>query len=278
MKSGTTSLCKYLAAHPNVYFSAIKEPGFFVEERAWNNGWDWYDSLFAESSSASAIGEGSTHYAKYPVYDHVAEKIAHYLPNVKFIYLMREPIARAVSHYWHMFHYWHEARPMLRALKQDPQYLAYSRYAMQLEQYFRHFSRDRFYLTSFERLKRSPRDVIRECFRFLGVDDEFVPEGIGRIHNQGPLEIRKTRGLIHRLRWSPWWTRVAPFVPQGVREFGKRLEFTKVERPRDVPAKVVAYLQPIFAEENERLFEMIGMRFDDWAASEQQPVKNGRAH
>ena len=264
MKSGTTSLWQYLNAHPDIYMCYPKEPGFFVEELNWSKGWDWYEALFSEADSAGAIGEASTHYTKFPIHQDVPNKIAKYLPDAKFIYVMREPIARAVSHYWHMFHYWHETRPMLKAVRNDPQYVAYSSYALQLEQYLPFFSLDRFYLTTFERLKAQPRDVVKECYDFIGVDPEFVPVELGEVHNKGPQHLRRTRGFVHRVRWSPWWTTIAPLVPQRFKELGKRLEFTRMERPHETPKEVIEHLRPIFDVENERLFQLIGKRFNEW--------------
>jgi hypothetical protein len=276
MKSGTTSLYRYLEAHPEVCLSGVKEPGFFVEERAWSQGWEWYDSLFQPSARTKAVGEGSTHYTKYPLHERVAEKIAQHLPAVKLIYIMREPVARSVSHYWHMYHHWHETRSMLRAMKEESQYVDFSCYAMQLEQYFRHFPREQFYFASFERLKETPRDVVRECFEFLGVDETFVPHVLGQAFNESPPQVRKTRGLVHRIRWSPWWTRIAPYCPARLKQFGKQLEFTRVERPRETPQAVSEYLRPIFADENQRLFELIGQQFTEWKLSETTNVASGK--
>jgi hypothetical protein len=264
MKSGTSSLYRYLGDHPDIFVSSNKEPGFFVEQLTWNNGWEWYERLFDRATCTRAIGEGSTHYTKYPTYDRVAEKIAQHLPNAKLIYIMREPVARTASHYLHMVHRRQESRPMLRAIKQRRHYIDVGRYAMQLEQYFKFYPREQFYFATFERLKSSPRDVVCECFRFLGVDDTFVPAVLGKAFNEGPAQMCKPRGLIHRLRWSPWWSSVAPHVPQGFKNFAKTLEYTTVDRPRTTPRRVSAYLDSIFAEENERLFEMIGMRFEEW--------------
>ncbi len=56
-----------------------------------------------------------------------------YNPGARFIYLMRDPNERTISHYWHMVRYHAERRPMLEAIKTDPQHLDVSHHAMQAD-------------------------------------------------------------------------------------------------------------------------------------------------
>src|SRR5215467_11507820 len=73
-KAGTTSLARYLAQHPDIYMSPVKEPCFFsTEVRPENfadspNGagmiteWAGYEALFRDAGDANAIGEASVCY------------------------------------------------------------------------------------------------------------------------------------------------------------------------------------------------------------------------
>src|SRR5579872_2507705 len=78
MKSGTTSLHEYLAAHPQIAMSRVKEPGFFVEELSFGRGLEWYLSQFDADERHRFLGESSTHYTKLPVYQGVAERIVRF--------------------------------------------------------------------------------------------------------------------------------------------------------------------------------------------------------
>ena len=78
MKSGTTSLHEYLNEHPQIAMSTEKEPGYFVEELSLDKDNSWYQSLFENTTNELYFGESSTHYAKYPTYDGVAERIKNY--------------------------------------------------------------------------------------------------------------------------------------------------------------------------------------------------------
>ena len=152
MKCGTSSLYHYINAHPDVFMTSPKEPHYFVAEYTegvtwrrgtWQNGEAWYRSLFAEGTSSPARGEASTTYTKWPEYPGVAERIAARLPDVKLLYLVRDPIERMRSHYQHEFIRHAERRPIDQAFAEDPQYLNASRYSTQIAQYLEYFDPSR---------------------------------------------------------------------------------------------------------------------------------------
>jgi hypothetical protein len=272
MKSGTTTLWKHLSAHPSVFMTLTKEPGFFVNELNWSRGWGWYHQLFADAGDASIRGEASTHYTKAPEYKGVPDRIAAYFPHMRFIYLMREPVARAVSHYWHAVHYNDEIRSMARAIRVNSSFVNYSCYATQLKLYFEHFPRENFYITTFERLRREPATVIRDCYEFLGVDSDFRPDFLGEKYNAGPEMVRKARGLLRQIRHSRIWTSISPFIPNTIKDLGKRYEYTCVERSHDVPPRVRQLLTDVFRDKNEELFKLLNVRYPEWEVREERLV------
>ena len=69
-KCGTTSLHAYLDLHPNVHMAAEKELDFFIADRAWRNGPDWYAQRFRDD--ALVRGEASPNYTGWPVWDGAA--------------------------------------------------------------------------------------------------------------------------------------------------------------------------------------------------------------
>ncbi|MEM9772050.1 MAG: sulfotransferase domain-containing protein, partial [Cyanobacteria bacterium P01_D01_bin.73] len=90
MKGGTTSLHRYIASHPNVVTSSIKETDFFRSAKDYSKGIDWYESLF-EGSGTYAF-EASTNYTMRHKFPGVPERMHSVLPNAKLIYLLRDPI------------------------------------------------------------------------------------------------------------------------------------------------------------------------------------------
>ncbi len=269
MKSGTTSLHNYLNEHPEIFMCEPKEPGFFVEELAWSKGKDWYQSLFAGVRDEVVVGESSTHYAKLPIYKGVPERIARFSPDARFIYLMRDPIDRAISHYWHSVRDMQsggEWRDMLAAVRRDPQYVAFSDYAMQLKPYIDLFGRDRIYAVTFERMVSNPVDTLKETFEWLGVDAHFVPKGIEARWNAAPEESRRVKGfgILNKLRHSRAWDVISPMVPQRLRQVGNRLAEGQIDRRSHDTDEVEHYLRPIFLEKVAEIKEMLKRDFDEW--------------
>jgi hypothetical protein len=212
MKSGTTSLFHYLRAHPQVFMSPLKEVDFFIEGGNWGRGLDWYRRQFdGASPEAVAIGEASTSYTKYPEYEGVPERISALLPDVRLIYVVRDPIERIRSHYQHRSLIGAEPLPIDVAVLQDPRYVDCSRYALQIEQYLNHFPRERLLVVTSEALKGQRVATIGGIYRFLDVDDAYVPETVDREFYQ----------TADRARYPAyvWWLRrsMKRYIPAGKR-------------------------------------------------------------
>ena len=100
MKCGTSSLHAQLAAQDGFFMSEPKEPNFFSDDDVFAKGAGWYQGLFAGGEGALK-GESSTHYTKQPTYPACFERLSAALPGARFIYVMRDPLDRLVSHYIH---------------------------------------------------------------------------------------------------------------------------------------------------------------------------------
>jgi hypothetical protein len=176
MKSGTTYPNKLLAAHPAIFMCSPEEPSYFVDpgqlRTLWPEAWDlgfWrgeerYLRLFRSAGDAVFLGEASTNYTKRQLVSGVPERIHAFNPDARFIYIMRDPVERTISHYWHMVRYHAERRPILETIRTEPQYLDVSHYAMQLVPFLELFGRDRVAVLTFERLSRVRRR--RRCARY----------------------------------------------------------------------------------------------------------------
>ena len=181
MKAGTTSLYHYLQGHPQIYVPPYKAPEFFVAESNLHRGVDWYRKQFSGAGpNAIAVGEASNAYAKYPKFDGVPQRIADHIPDVRLIYIVRDPIARILSHYRTRFAEGTEKMPLEDAVFTNPIYLNYSRYAVQVEQYLQHLSRDQLLIITAEALRNDRRNTVRQVYEFLGVDSELFPSDIDR--------------------------------------------------------------------------------------------------
>jgi hypothetical protein len=278
MKSGTTYLSELLGGHPEVFMSSPKEPCHFVDQkvlrRVWRDMWeqgywrseDRYLSLFAMAGEAKVIAEASTAYSKVPRFAQVPERILNFNPQARFIYIMRDPVERAISHYWHRVRWWRERRSMLVALRSDPQYLEVSYYALQLSAYLRHVARNRIYVLTLEELLADPAEQIARVYDWLGIASSFRPANIGIPTNVRPEAFDQVRGLglLDAVRRSAWFRSVSPHLPRAVRKLGSTLAARSV-RPAEVSeAAVRDYLRPMQLRQTEELSSTLNRTFPEW--------------
>lgn len=279
MKSGTTYLNKLLGTHPAIYMCAPEEPSYFVNPRqlrsVWPGAWDlglWrseenYLKLFRSSGDAVVLGEASTNYTKRPFISGVPERIHRFNPDARFIYLLRDPVQRTISHYWHMVRYHAERRPMLEAIKTEPQYLDVSNYAMQLAPYLELFGPSRGMIVTFEQLTRAPMTTMRQVFDWLGVDRTevdipglYVPENV----TPEILRMAAWGGILQHIGRSRPFRFLGPWFPRTVRETAVRFATHRVERNAIETSHVMNFLRPIQSAQTEILTRLIERKFPEW--------------
>ncbi len=192
MKAGTTSLYHYLQEHPEIGMSSVKETDYFVEDKNWGKGEAWYRSLFPEGFPA--VGEVSPNYTKRHVLPGVAERICGLLPEVKLIYLLRDPVERIVSHYKHRCLLGQEKKPLEELVRNDQclHYVQSSRYFYQLEDYYARFPEKNLLLLTMEELRHDRVAALSKIYAFLGVDATFV--------NEQPIVAHSTAAKMRKAR------------------------------------------------------------------------------
>jgi hypothetical protein len=254
MKGGTTSLYRYLRQHPEVFMPERKELNFFVdeyagppieppEERNWSRGITWYEHQFAGAERERAVGEASPNYSRHPTYPGVAERIAAVVPNVKLIYVMRNPIDRVLSHYLHDLSNGREKHSLHVALRRDDRYLAPSRYAAQVENYFRVFSPGQVLLLKSDDLLARRAETVRRVLDFIGVN--------GKVHLRLDFEVHRSSEKLERTRALTFasQSRYRRFVPQPIRRrlrqlLANPLDTSKVEGDMETREFLMTQLAP----------------------------------
>jgi hypothetical protein len=278
MKSGTTYLNKLLGVHPAIFMCSPEEPSYFVDPRqlrgmwpdAWDEGYwrseDSYLRLFAPARDALLLGEASTAYTKRPLISGVAEKIRDFSPDARFVYLMRDPVERTISHYWHLVRFEAEHRPILEAVRTEPQYIDVSYYAMQLRPYFDIFGPDRVAVLTSEELFAAPEATMRSLYAWLGLENTCDVSRFTGPENVTPDELRMARGcgILRRLGQSRPLRRLVPHLPQGIRRLGLRLATRRVRRSVVATGDVAAFLRPIQMRQTKELEQLLGREFPQW--------------
>jgi hypothetical protein len=180
MKCGTSALHRYLGCHPDIMMSEPKELNFFfgpdnADSETWTRGnWHrgvaWYVAHF--DGRVRVRGESSPGYTS-PSHPEVAQRMAALVPAARLVYLVRDPVKRAVSQYCHHRAEGTETRPLGQALL-DPssQYISRSRYYDRLAPFLR-FGRWAIDVVCQEELLAERRSTLRALFEFLGVDGEY---------------------------------------------------------------------------------------------------------
>jgi hypothetical protein len=265
MKGGTTSLYRQLCTHPDVFMPAVKEPDFFSLDATWNKGIDWYADLFSNAGQALAVGEASTSYSKRHEFPRAPERIAAVLPSARLIYVVRHPLHRAVSMYRHNVLMGREQAPIDEALRHQPMYLDASKYARQVNEYLKHFSKSQLLVITSEDLKSHPKRTLGAVTRHLGLTAEHVFDG-NAAHNV-TAERRLQTPLSMALSRSAWSRNLAAAMPKGVRNMLKPLVtrkppsvLTDAEPNQDTTEFLKAQLKP----EVDELQRLLNQDFQSW--------------
>lgn len=278
-KCGTTSLHWALDSHTDIFMSRLKEPGFFVPEFSYHPKDErWYLALFDEAGSARWVGESSTHYTKIPYYEGVPERLHAFAPDARLIYLMRDPIDRAMSHYWHNTRAarpeFTEGRPMLQAIAEDPLYRDFGDYAMQLRPWFDLFGRDAVLPLVYEEMVQAAPATLRKVLLWLDLDASTELELEHRNRRQKTTVRPRGRGLLHRFSRSRVWDALAPLVPQRVKEVGRRIALEeRAPAFADESAEVTELLRPWAAERIAALRALLDRGFPLWQTSLGLPAR-----
>lgn len=279
MKSGTTALHELLAVHPQVSMTEPKEPCRFVPPDVLKTDWPemwrmafWKDEssylrLFRDKPLARYFGESSTDYSKLPRISGVAQAIRAYSPDARIIYVMRDPVERTISHYWHMVEHRAETRSLASAVAEEPQYTEVSHYSLQLAPYLQLFGEAQVYAFTSEELRRDGLKAVQALYRWLGISADFVPPDIGRAHNATADEVaqkRHGRIWLDRFRDSALWERTGPLLPRRLRQLGRNLVEKRVT-PRDTNVReVMQFLRPLQRRQTEDLVRLLGRDFAEW--------------
>jgi Sulfotransferase domain len=278
MKSGTTSLHEYLASHPQIAMSRVKEPGFFVEELSLDKGLDWYSSLFDADERYRYLGESSTHYTKLPVYRGVPERILQFNRRARLIYVMRDPFERIVSHYWHAVrdvYHGGELRPLLEAVRERPDYLAFGDYAMQLRPYFRLFGREAVFTLTFEALIGDPQREVDRIYDWLGLPRQPIAARAVKAHNEKPKEMIGVSGagVLNRIEYSSAWHRISPYVPSSLKNLARKVAYRRVDEERSIDdiARLKKAIHDVQARQIDDLRHLLGRDFPEWHEPAQAP-------
>lgn len=191
-KAGTTSLFRYLSDHPDICGSNLKETCFFLDpgyprkiRLRYEDGLEKYESYFNHCENQKIRLEATPVYLYSPG---TPEKIKQSLPNVKIIFILRDPIDRLVSYYRFerqanvipshisfedfVTTQLENGKPVgslpiyMRALEEG-------NYAKYLVSFFNTFDKDGIFISHYDDLKDNPFVLLKSISCFVGIDAGF---------------------------------------------------------------------------------------------------------
>lgn len=239
-KGGTTSLYRYLAQHPQVLEASRKEVHYF--DINYSKGETWYRSHFPAARRlphGCITGEGSPYYMCHP---HAPQRIANLLPNARLIALLRNPVERAISHYFHSQRNGREPLPIAEAIAAEESridaeyqrmcansryisrahrwfsYKARGRYLEQLQNVLSHFGPEQLLILKSEDLFADPQRILDLACMHLGIRPGFRPRSLDP-QLVGGYDARQAEGVREALRayFAPHNAALADFLK---RDFG----------------------------------------------------------
>ena len=198
-KCGTTSLYKYLVSHPAVLPAIEKEVHYF--DINYHKGENWYRSNFPFKNKLennnSITGESSPYYIYHP---HAAIRIAKDFPDTKLIICLRDPVERAISHYWHEVKLGFEQHDIHTAfeleesrlgeeklrLQEDPTYISFAHqhfsyidrghYAVQIREYLKYFDRSQLLILESKDYFSNVQMSFDNVCDFIGLSRVLLPD------------------------------------------------------------------------------------------------------
>ena len=290
MKSSTTYLHGLLNAHPDVFMSDPDEPSYFVDpdelKKLWPEMWrsgiwrsdEAYLQLFQSAGTAAIVGEASTNYTKLPLTTGVAERLHAFAPDARLIYLVRDPVKRSLSHYWHMVRYHAEHRSIAQALRDEVQYVAVSHYSMQLRPFLELFGRGQIAVLTHEQLVRAPAATMRELSGWLGIDPAgFDNATLVPALNVTPEVVSQPtwNGIPRRVRQTLPIDLVVPYMPRWLRASLHRAATREVRRSSVQIADAIMYLQQIQRPQVHDFANLLGRDFPEWTTLYGVPEEQG---
>jgi hypothetical protein len=290
MKAATSSIHRMLAAQPAIFIP--NGESFFFDYDDYHQhpylssdgrgGWrhldyetqpsefmDWYAARFAGAADADLVGEDS---ASYLASIDAPRRIAGLLPQVRMVFSLRDPVARAYSQYWWMVGRRRIVASFEETLRHAPStILSRGHYREQVERWLEQLPRGRLHFVLFEDFVANPMNELSKILVFLGrpaVDDVPVshekPSAV-------PVNVAAQLFLNRFLRDVPT-LRYAGHLPGGQRpRRSMRLSASRLlnrlmlrtRRPPPMAPHTRSFLRDYYARENAGLGKLVGLRVEE---------------
>lgn len=275
-KCGSSALHKMISQHSEIYGDSFKEIQTYTVDRKYKDRFNpnfkfSYPNLYSQANGKKYLLDSST---SYSVNFKAIERIIHDTPEAKFIYILRDPLDRLISHYLWMCSLGFVEKEFKAEIESDlknsydyriqywgnyKNYVYHGNYSFHLQNLFPFVDRANVLIIDYQDLKHDYSTVVREIFDFLGLEQEAVKQIISNATKMGYNP--KTRS----------WLQVAKYRASRLRDKLKGLPVSpRINHPLkkivEVQLDQTGFLKDIMAEEIQKTQDL-GISTDAWRST-----------
>lgn len=289
VRAGTTSLYQALMAEPGVWMSTPKEPHFFSyggQPLTWGGPYadlstvitdpTVYASLFDGAEDARAVGEASVDYLYLA--RRAAPRMREAIPDVRLVFVLRDPVARAYSHYQLQRMYgWEPCATFAEALAAEDgriadgwmfpwHYFNIGLYAAQLRTFLQYFPRDQIHIVSFDDVQEHWSQVFSDVCTHIGIVPVLAEQPVTHVNqSSAPRSALVSRAMYGRGFLRRTARRV---IPKELRPLVVRtVERVNFRTPPAIPDDMRVHLAERYRADVEEVAALTGIDVTPWYRS-----------
>jgi hypothetical protein len=286
-KCGTSFVHHCLREHSDV-FMPLAETAFFEDPDFSPGDFSPLEKLFAAACHEQCLG------IKRPAYLHKPEcpaRLRHYVPQARMIVILRDPVERAVSAYYHNIKMGFipiaDINKNLDKIIDGKVQSKYQRaseiiecgfYHEHIRRYLMYFPREQMMVVLYDDLKRSPRDTLKKLFKFLEIEENVTPISLGKKVNVGTyslLRLRLTRlqnPIVYsynkactRLYAKKHFNIIQTSIARLISWNDTLLSYVTPNSQPVLTKKLQERLSDIYREDSMQLQELLGVNLSGWS-------------
>jgi hypothetical protein len=273
-KCGTTWLWEMLEQHPGTDLRVVKEIFFFSSSDTYRRGPDWYYDHFRHLDPSKITGEASTDYFYDRVLidnlevDHslptIPELASSELPDVKVFVVLRDPVQRAISAYYHHLRRrrYSPSLDIREAAERHPRLRIIERghYAQYMRLWKEAVPPERMRCFVFEEdVVKYPEETVKEAYSFLNLDVEYAPDRLDQPRNRGWNWSHVLLNYYTGPLYGKVYRLIAKTPMAGLLD---RVDFAE---PPSLKEDDIEYLRSLYLPEREELENLLGRSLECWS-------------
>jgi len=269
-KAGTSTLASDLAGTGEIYLPDCKEPHCLTDGVDSDSILEKYQKFFDEGKNYPWRLDASTGYAMRDRNANVPAKAKKIFgKDIPIIYLVREPVARCISHHFHLFRNNGAPASFGESIKKFPELIEFGKYAYQLEPWLAEFDRSNFTIVVFEEYMADRQAGLKRLLNELGIEASEKAE-FSRPSNTGvemPSPKGWSRSLVTKVMESDFYKsqRTNPVVKK-IRDISRLLLMRKSVAPPKPPCDEERSLVIESTRSDcHEFFKILGREIDSWS-------------